>query len=286
MGLSSSQARLLSITARMHDIELSSQDIMSRKIALATQRDDAYDEYERALDAKKLQVAFNGVNAKTTYVDATYDSVCKFNPDRSETYALKDTNTGKMIVDRDVSEAYKQFGNGDKFAFALQMIGLSQEDLIYNDESDSINIGLVSKGESDVSIWVDNSRSVSLTENTEYLNKVLKGAYGGQQETSMWVNNDTSGYDCYVIMNDLETEVYESHKDDSKGTELKSKLQAIQEAAEKGDKDKIKESIDAFRTALYDAYPGEIFDKICEAGGEKASKFDDETLAEFKYYVK
>ena len=42
MGLAASQARLLTITARMHDVEYAAQNIMNQKIDLATQEDAAY----------------------------------------------------------------------------------------------------------------------------------------------------------------------------------------------------------------------------------------------------
>nr|MCR5266238.1 hypothetical protein [Cyanobacteria bacterium RUI128] len=55
MGMSSSQARLLTLTARMHDIELRSQRIQAEKLRLANESDKVYANYLQALDAKKLQ---------------------------------------------------------------------------------------------------------------------------------------------------------------------------------------------------------------------------------------
>ena len=45
MGMAASQARLLQITARMHDIEFKAQSIEDAKISLATQRDELYKDY-------------------------------------------------------------------------------------------------------------------------------------------------------------------------------------------------------------------------------------------------
>ena len=75
--MAASQARLLSITARMHDVEYQAQNIMNQKVILATQEDAAYEDYCAALDAKKIQVAFGAGNS-TTYVDATFNNLCRF----------------------------------------------------------------------------------------------------------------------------------------------------------------------------------------------------------------
>ena len=56
MGMAASQARLLALTSRMHDIELRAQNLESQKLSLATQEDAAYQKYCDALDAKKIQV--------------------------------------------------------------------------------------------------------------------------------------------------------------------------------------------------------------------------------------
>ena len=54
MGMAASQARLLSITARQHDVEYKAQAIQHAKIQLATQQDQVYQEYQAALDAATL----------------------------------------------------------------------------------------------------------------------------------------------------------------------------------------------------------------------------------------
>ena len=56
MGMAASQARLLTITARMHDIEYQAQSIQNAKIELATQSDEVYQDYLKALDATTLTI--------------------------------------------------------------------------------------------------------------------------------------------------------------------------------------------------------------------------------------
>ena len=63
MGMAASQARLLSITARIHDVEYQAQSIQNAKIQLATQEDKAYREYNAALEATTLTI--NAIDLKT-----------------------------------------------------------------------------------------------------------------------------------------------------------------------------------------------------------------------------
>ena len=54
MGLSSSQARLLTLTSRMHDIEYKAAKLEAQKLQMANESRKAYDDYLVALDATKI----------------------------------------------------------------------------------------------------------------------------------------------------------------------------------------------------------------------------------------
>lgn len=122
MGMAASQARLLSLTSRLHDVELQAQSIMSQKIALSTQKDALYNEYCDALEATNINVAFWNGGSGTTYKVANYSTLCTYNKDRVKQYALKDNMSGLLIVSEDVKTNYEQYGN-DKYAFAYAMLG-------------------------------------------------------------------------------------------------------------------------------------------------------------------
>ena len=80
MGMAASQARLLSITARIHDVEYQAQSIQNAKIQLATQEDKAYREYNAALEATTLTI--NAIDLKTgekSTVPATFNNLCSRN---------------------------------------------------------------------------------------------------------------------------------------------------------------------------------------------------------------
>ena len=54
MGMSASQARLLSITSRMNDIEFKSQQVANTKIRLADDSERVANDYTKALNKQKL----------------------------------------------------------------------------------------------------------------------------------------------------------------------------------------------------------------------------------------
>ena len=122
MGMAASQARLLTLTSRLHDIEYKAQNIESQKIALATQKDEVYQAYCDALDAKKIQVAFYNSDGSKNFVDANFSTVCGYDSSRCTQYILTDAKTGKLIVDENTAEMYEKY-ESDKYTFAWAMVG-------------------------------------------------------------------------------------------------------------------------------------------------------------------
>ena len=56
MGLSSSQARLLNLTSRMHQIEYGAARLEAMKLQMANESRQVYLEYQDALEQTKVQV--------------------------------------------------------------------------------------------------------------------------------------------------------------------------------------------------------------------------------------
>ena len=103
MGMAASQVRLLALTDRLHDVELKAQQILAQKLALGTQKDALYNTYCDKLEATNYMVAFinkNDAGAKM-YLDATYNNLCTYMPDRARKYALTETRIGKVLVSED-----------------------------------------------------------------------------------------------------------------------------------------------------------------------------------------
>jgi hypothetical protein len=141
MGMSASQGRLLFIKAALSDNALKAQFIMSEKIALATQKDDAYEAYCNALEKTQLKVACNIGGTIPGYVDANFSSLCTYNENMTRQYTLRNNDTGHIVVSDDVKETYDAYDN-DKYAFAYAMMGFESEESakigINKDDSSSL----------------------------------------------------------------------------------------------------------------------------------------------------
>lgn len=69
LGLSSSQARLLNLTARMHDIEYKAQNLEAQKLQMANESSHVYQEYENALNKTKVQFKNISADGSVKYED-------------------------------------------------------------------------------------------------------------------------------------------------------------------------------------------------------------------------
>lgn len=127
MGMAASQARLLSITARLTNNENSGQSISYSKQRLADQTQQITNEYNEALNTTKLTVltGFNGSDA--TYTDISYDTMTnKQMAANTKQYVVTDTK-GRILVTEDIANAYKK-SNGNYNQF-LAKLGYSQSDM-------------------------------------------------------------------------------------------------------------------------------------------------------------
>ena len=122
MGMSASQAKLLDLTTRLHNVELQAQNIESQKIALAIQEDSVYQEYCDAYNATKYQVAFKNDDGTKAYKNASFETLCKYSDSRQVQYALKDSKSGQIIVPKDVVQNYKNYGN-EKRIWRIERFG-------------------------------------------------------------------------------------------------------------------------------------------------------------------
>ncbi len=75
MGLSSSQARLLHLTGRMHQIEYKAQKLEAQKLQLANESSRVYEDYENALEATKIQYRALNQDGSITFKDATMNAM-------------------------------------------------------------------------------------------------------------------------------------------------------------------------------------------------------------------
>lgn len=253
MGLAASQARLLSITARMHDVEFEAQDIMQKKVTLATRKDELYEEYCRALDAKKIQVAYSH-DGVLNFVDATFATMCGYQEGRKGTYALTDPDTGNMVVDDEVYEAYQNFRGGDKYAFAFEMLGFETTD------------GFTEGSVGDATL-------IGVQQDSEH--------GFGLEFSGEFKDSETGETIGYILMNDIEASVYNNHE-----TDLSDAMNKFNEALKSNNKEQIQSALESFRKTLYDKCAKEIFEGMADNSQFDASDYGEFDQGEFNYYVK
>ena len=92
MGLSSSQARLLNLTARMHDIEYKAQNLEAQKLQMANESAHVYQEYENALNKTKVQFKTISTDGSAKYESANLNTLLSAN------YKIKIFAAGKWIT--------------------------------------------------------------------------------------------------------------------------------------------------------------------------------------------
>lgn len=127
MGMAASQARLLCLTARIHDVEHQAQAIQNAKLQLATRSDEVYEEYVAALDATTLTVSKLNADGSSSVIAATFNNLCsknKIRPADGSNYALLD-NRGRLIVSDEIFNGYKtakELGINSPQAYAIFMM--------------------------------------------------------------------------------------------------------------------------------------------------------------------
>jgi hypothetical protein len=143
MGMAASQARLLCITARIHDVEQQAQSIQHAKLNLATLSDRAYEEYNAALESTTLTLsAIDVKSGEKSLIPANFNNLCSRNrvvASNGENYAIRNKE-GRLLVEDDIEEAYYEFresGLNDAYQFALYMMnGQNVQDIAVLENGD------------------------------------------------------------------------------------------------------------------------------------------------------
>lgn len=115
MGLASSQARLLNITARMHQIEYKAQRLEAMKLQMANESAQVYEDYQDALDAIKVQFRAINSDGSTTYKDIT--EYADLTGAGFHVYCVEE-NSG--------TTTYKEFVEGSEFETSMGKINVSK----------------------------------------------------------------------------------------------------------------------------------------------------------------
>lgn len=102
MGLSASQARLLSITARLSDNELRSQTITTAKMSLANKTSEASREYINALNETELKFATYDDNGNKTFTNLTGTCLTQYGILKNQ-YGIINTQGQIMVSEIDAT---------------------------------------------------------------------------------------------------------------------------------------------------------------------------------------
>ena len=108
MGLAASQARLLSLTARMHDIEYKAQKLEAQKLQMANKSQQVYNEYEAALNEQKIQYKIIGADGSASYKDATVKDLVTATGEAKSDYIMHNIATNQMYCTAAQIEAFNK----------------------------------------------------------------------------------------------------------------------------------------------------------------------------------
>ena len=216
MGMAASQARLLTITARMHDVEYQAQSIQNAKIQLATKSDEVYQDYLEALDATTLTVKdYNG-----NTISANFNNLFGIDAvDTKNKYTLFSEDE-QIVVEDDIAEGYNTFvktGDDDAYAFAMWMLnpnGGNPEDLDLTDSENEIAKGTTNLNEKpdELSKILSNLGDKNIKCKADLMNEITSAKNGGDEERAKKLQE---AYDEYnAIEKSYRYKLYQQNAED------------------------------------------------------------------------
>ena len=252
MGMAASQARLLTITARMHDVEYQAQSIQNAKIQLSTQSDEVYQKYLEALDDTTLTIKDDNGNTVT----ANFNNLCGINSvNTSHHYAILDDHD-RLVVPDDVASSYKTFkekGGSDAYAFAIWML---------SSDPDATPENVISRLQGVEDSVAEGTSNLAGTR--ENLNKIAEEALGDDKE---------------VYKDDYKSGLITKLENAQRNNET-SEIKRYQDAL-----DKYESAENTYRYKLYKQNAEEIF-TAQDADGNSFGDELDFSETEFNYYVR
>lgn len=283
MGMAASQARLLALTSRITDVEFKAQQLQNQKLSLATQKDELYERYCAALDATKIRVAFNNGDGSRDYVNANFNNVCTFSPDRFRQYALQDNRSGLAIVTDEVKNVYENYG--DKYSFAWKMLGFDDFNWLGESETDVLN---------DYNINEVTGKCVGYNSRTnlqEDFSYSRFAAYDGDENTTTGRNYTDKNI---LAMTEAEIVVFEEYCKNNENSTLETLFDNWREAVDNNEPlNKRKEALDLFRETLYTQCGNQLYNSMNQnkqsndrtESVQISDKEWNDYREEFNYYV-
>ena len=117
MGMASSQARFLSLTSRMHQIEYKAAKLEAQKLQMANESTRVYNEYLDALEQTKIQHSQLERDGSVGYRDVSINDL--YFGGAGKQYGLFSTQNGFMYVPQAIKDAYETSATAHEFAVSL-----------------------------------------------------------------------------------------------------------------------------------------------------------------------
>ena len=122
MGMSATQARLLTITGRLTDNEMRSQTITNSKLRLAQKSSDASQEYMDALSSEKLVFKYYNDNGESSTYNLTPALLYSYEPLKNQ-YSIQNASGQNLVSATDANN----FENSGTLSEFLDKSGLAQD---------------------------------------------------------------------------------------------------------------------------------------------------------------
>lgn len=271
MGMSASQARLLSLTARMSDLEFRAQNIQNSKIRLSDESEGISRAYSDALNKEKLTVYNCNTN---TNIDATAENLTTYGKIPNTVPRILKDSYGRVLVDGKVKAAYDASGSDlNTFLNNLGYITTSTEtiktegkNILFNNLATSISTAnsliTTSPNNGFTTNYTDNAVFTSIANN----NKSLNDAWGG--EAVPYSKDGAAVAYCFYADGKTSGNPYKQNGDLSKAKEaLNSTISTITASATNAILAVLKEKFG-------ENYPS-IEDKLKSAASDASSKVKD-----------
>lgn len=130
--MSASQARLLSITARLTDNELRSQTITNSKLRLAEKSSEASQEYMNALNSEKLTFRYYNNNGESSSYNLTPALLYSYEPLKNQ-YSLQNAS-GQNLVSATDAKNFEESANLSEFLNKYGLVESTGLNATYQEE--------------------------------------------------------------------------------------------------------------------------------------------------------
>ena len=201
MGLSASQARLLSITSRLSDNELRSQSITNAKSALSTKTSQASQEYLNSLNETKMLFSTYDESGNKVQTKLTGAALSQYAPLKNQ-YTLVNSDGQALVSELDATN-YKESANISEF---LEKYGFSN---VFEEKVSMVtNQGKYAKAneeyQKEYNDWLSKKPKVTDYTKTEEVPSTNNEIYNAVINSGGCLSGAISGSCCYMhVLSDL-----------------------------------------------------------------------------------